>query len=87
MVKPIILANSITAVSLVLYVACRVLSLIAPDFLFNIGRSWFHTFSLDALRGNTPMDAGAFVFGAITLAILTWITTYAAAALYSKWSK
>ena len=87
MVKPTILANSVTTVGVVLYVVCRVLSIIAPDFLFNVGRSWFHTFSLDTLRNTASIDIGTFVFGAITLAVLTWITTYAAAALYNKWSR
>lgn len=87
MVKPTILANSITTVVIGLYVICRVLSQIAPDFLFSVGRSWFHTFSLEALRGTTPLELGTFVFGAVTLAILTWLTTYASAALYNKWSK
>lgn len=87
MVKPIILANSLTTVVLGLYVTCRMLSIIAPDIIFNAGKSWFHTFSLDALRGTTPLELGTFVFGAVTLAILTWVTTYASAALYNKWSK
>lgn len=87
MVKPIILANSLTTVALGLYVVCRVLSIIAPDILFNVARSWFHTFSLEALRGTTQLELGTFVFGAVTLAILTWLTTYVSATLYNKWSK
>lgn len=87
MVKPIILANSLTTVVLGLYVICRVLSIIAPDILFNVGKSWFHTFSLDALQGTTPLELGTFVFGAVSLAILTWGTTYASVALYNNWSK
>lgn len=87
MIKPIILANSLTTVALGLYVICRVLSIIAPDILFNVGRSWFHAFSLDALQDATPFELGTFVFGAVTLAILTWVTTYASAALYNNWSK
>jgi len=87
MVKPIILANTLTTVGLGLYVACRVLTLVAPDFIFNVGQSWFHTINIDALKTATPLDVGTFIFGAVTLGVLTWVTTYAAASLYNNWSK
>ena len=87
MAKPIVLANTLTTVGLGLYVICRVLSLLAPDLIFNVGKSWFHTFSIDSLQTVAPLDTGTFIFGAVTLGILTWVTTYAAASLYNKWSK
>lgn len=62
-------ANAFTVVSLGVYVVCRVLSLIAPDFLFSVGKSWFHTFSLDSMRAVSPMDLGTFIFGAVSLAL------------------
>ena len=80
-------ANAATTVSLVLYVACRVVSLVAPDFLFSIAKSWFHTFSMDSLKGTTPLDFGTFIVGAISLAVLVWVTTYSTVALYNKWAK
>ncbi len=87
MVKPIILANALTTVGIGLYVACRVLSLVVPDFIFNVGQSWFHTISVNALKTATPLDVGTFIFGAITFGTLTWAITYAVASLYNKWSK
>ena len=84
MVKPTALANAATTVSLGIYVACRVLSLIAPDFLFNIAQSWFHTFSTESIRSVSPMNIGTFIFGAVTLAVLVWLTFYAGATLYNK---
>lgn len=80
-------ANASTTVVLGLYVVCRVTSLIAPDFLFSISRSWFHTLSIDSLKGTVSMNMGTFLFGAITLAVLVWVTTYATATLYNKWAK
>lgn len=80
-------AHSATTVSLAGYVGCRVLSLIAPDFLFGIGRSWFHTFSMDSLKGVVPLDIGTFVFGGLVLAVLVWVATYATITLYNNWSK
>lgn len=80
-------ANASTVVSLVLYVVCRVVSLVAPDFLFSIARSWFHTFSVDSLKGIAPMDLGTFLFGGISLAVLVWVTTYLTIILYNRLSK
>ena len=87
MLKPQPFANAFTAVALGLYIACRAVSLVAPDLLFGIAKSWFHTFSVDSLRGASSMDIGTFVFGAVILAVLTWVTTYTGALLYNKWSK
>lgn len=87
MLKPQAFANAFTVVGLVLYVVCRIVSLIAPDFLFAIGKSWFHTFSLDSVRAVAPTDIGTFVLGAVSLAVLVWVTAYATASLYNKWAK
>lgn len=82
-----VFANAATVVSLGLYVVCRIFSLVAPDFLFSIAKSWFHTFSMDTLKGTTPMDLGTFILGGVSLAILVWITTYTTIALYNMWIK
>lgn len=87
MVKPIALANASTVVALVIYVVCRVVSLIAPDFLFNIAQSWFHTFSTESVANVAPMNIGTFIFGAITLSVLVWAAAYAGATLYNKLAK
>lgn len=87
MLKEVAFANAFTLVSLGVYVICRVLSLVAPDFLFNVGKSWFHTFSLESMRVVAPFDLGTFIFGAITLSVLVWVTTYTGASLYNKWAK
>lgn len=86
-IKPIALANTATTVSLGIYVVCRVVSLIAPDFLFSVAQSWFHTFSTESVRSVTPMSIGTFIFGAVTLAVLVWITAYAGASLYNRLAK
>lgn len=87
MIKSVPFANAATVVVLVLYIVCRVLSLAAPDFLFGIGQSWFHTFSLESVRATVPMDLGIFIFGAVTLVVVTWITAYATIELYNRWAK
>lgn len=80
-------ANAFTVVALGIYAACRVLSLTAPDLLFSIGRSWFHTFSLDSMKAVAPFDIGTFIFGAVSLALLVWVSSYFGASLYNKWAK
>jgi len=87
MLKPMAFANAFTVVGLTVYVVCRILSLVVPDLLFNIGTSWFHTFNLNALRATAPMDIGTFLFGAITFGAFVWITAYSGAALYNALAK
>lgn len=87
MVKPIALANASTVVVLGIYVVCRVVSLIAPNFLFSVAQSWFHTFSTESVRSVTLMDIGTFIFGAVTLSVLVWAAAYAGAVLYNKLAK
>lgn len=87
MLKPTVFANASTTVGLVVYVVCRVLSLVAPDLLFTIGQSWFHTINLDSAKATTSMDIGIFVLGGVSVAVLVWLTTFAVATLYNKWAK
>lgn len=87
MLKPYAFANAFTLVSLAIYMVCRILSLLAPEFLFNISASWFHTFSLASLKGTIPFDLGMFIFGAVTLSVLVWVTVYAGALLYNRWAR
>lgn len=87
MIKSVPFANAATVVALGLYIVCRVATLVAPDFLFSIGQSWFHTFSMDALKATAPFATGTFIFGAVTLAIVTWATVYAFAEVYNRLAK
>ena len=86
MVKPTILANTLTTVGIGLYVVCRILTLLVPDLIFSVGQSWVHTFSLETAKTAQPFDLGTFLLGGITFGALVWITTYSAAALYNKWA-
>jgi hypothetical protein len=63
------------------------LAIIAPDLLFNIGQSWLHTLNLASVKASLPMDVGAFLFGGVTFGIFVWITSYAFAQTYNRFSK
>ena len=87
MVKPIALANAFTIVGVGLYIGCRALALLVPDLLYSVGQSWFHTLSLNAVRGAQPFNTGTFIFGGIVWAVLVWVTFWAGAYLYNKFAK
>jgi len=87
MLKAVAFANAFTVVAEGIYVLCRILSLVAPGMLFRIGQSWFHTFSLDAMRMSTAFSVGTFLIGGITIGLLTWVTMYAGVSLYNRWAK
>lgn len=87
MIKPIALANASAVVALGIYILCRALSLIAPDFLFSVAKSWFHTFSIDSVQVVTPLSIGELIIGAATLFVLVWLTFYVGAVLYNKWAR
>ena len=87
MLKPFAFANAFTAVGLLLYVVCRILSLLVPDVLYIVGQSWFHTFSLGSSKTVAPLEIGTFVFGGISLALLVWVSAFAVAWFYNRWPK
>jgi len=86
MLNPNAFANALALVSLAAYVICRVLAQIAPGFLFSLAQSWFHTFDLSA-SSKAGLDVGSFIFGAVVLVILAWVTGYAFVELYNRWAK
>lgn len=81
------LANALATVSLAAYIVCRVASLVAPDFLFVVGQSWFHTINLSATKGGDLLSLNSFLVGAISISVLAWITVYATAELYNRLTK
>lgn len=87
MIKTVPFANAFTVVGVGVYVVCRILASVAPDLLFSIGQSWFHTINLSALQATVPLDIGVFFIGGISTAVLVWLTSYTGAYLYNKFSK
>lgn len=87
MLKPIVFANVVAVVTLGVYVVCRVLALVAPDLLFAVGQSWFHTWNLDAVKNIVPFDLGTFLLGGVTSTFFAWVVAYAGAWLYNRWAK
>ena len=85
MIKPIVLANALATVVGAGYILCRLVAAIAPEFLFNVGQSWFHTVNLAPLRATASMSAGMFAFGLVTSVVVSWVVAYVTAELYKLW--
>ncbi len=87
MLKPIAFANAFTTVWAVAYLLCFVATLVAPDLVFGIIRTWAHSMSIDALRSNEPVNIASSLFGAITFGAYIWIVTFAGASVYNRYAK
>jgi hypothetical protein len=80
------LANSVTAAALFVYAICRVISIVAPDALAAVARSWSH----GLVVGTAPWprsDFGELMLGFFTLGIFVWVFTAATAWLYKQWAR
>lgn len=80
------IANAVTVAALLTYLVCRVASIVVPEGLAALARSWFHGLAIDA----TPwsgFESGEFLVGAITLAAFIWVFTAFVAWLYNAWSR
>ena len=80
-------ANAATAVMIIWFIACTVLSYLAPELIFNIIQSWMHTINLEAIKIVSAPDLGSVIWGLTTSSILTWITAWGAISLYNRWAK
>ena len=87
MIKTKILANAVAAVTGVVFILCRLLAAVAPNLLFNVGQSWFHTLNLSSVRATGSMPLGLFLIGLISSVAFAWVVTYAGAELYNRWEK
>lgn len=87
MLKPTAFANAITSVFIVAYVACALVSYMAPDLYFGVLSNIFHAFNLDAVKATTQMSLGGLVIGVVTFSAYVWVFTFASASLYNKFAK
>lgn len=87
MLKSKAIANAITSVFFVAYVACALVAFIAPDLYWGVLNSWFHAMNIEAVKATSPMSLGTFVLGAVTFSAYIWVFTFSAASLYNKFAK
>jgi hypothetical protein len=87
MIKSSVLASAVATVVGVGYVVCRIIAAVAPEFLFNVGQSWFHTVNLEPLRTTASMSIGVFLLGLVTSVVVSWMAAFATAQLYRLWAE
>ena len=87
MVNTQVIAHSVATVVGATFILCRLLVAVAPNLLYTIGNSWFHTLTLDPARASGSMTLGAFVLGLLSSVIVSWLFTCAVAELYNRWAK
>lgn len=87
MIKTTVLANASATVAGAGYIVCRLISAVAPNFLFTVGQSWFHTVNLESVKTTSSMPMGTFILGLLSSIVVTWVAAYAIAELYNRWAK
>lgn len=86
-ISAVTLANAVTMVSLVGYLICAAVVLVAPDLLMWLIQSWFHYLTLDPLRPTGPWFRPIeFVVGFVTLGGTVWLGAWTTARLYNAWT-
>lgn len=83
MFKEVPLANASAVLMAGLYLVCRILASVAPDFLRTLAQVWFHTFDLSTIPA-ASLDFNKSLFGFVTAVVLSWITAFAFARLYNN---
>jgi hypothetical protein len=80
-------AHAATIVTAVFYLACAVISFIAPDFISGLASSWIHSLNLEAIKMKGQLSIGTLAYGLVTISVLTWITSYAFIEVYNRLAK
>ncbi|HEU5305673.1 MAG TPA: DUF5676 family membrane protein [Gemmatimonadales bacterium] len=87
MVRSYALANAVATVVAAGYVLCRLIGVVAPQFLFDVGQSWFHTLNLEPVRATRPMSVGMLALGLVSSVVVSWVAAYGTAELYRRWAR
>ncbi len=80
-------ANAATIVTVVFYVACWLISSLAPDLIFGLSKAWMHSINIESLKATTTISFETVLLGLFSISLLTWITMYATIWLYNQLAK
>lgn len=80
-------AQAVAIVTGAVFVICRLLSAITPQFIFTVGQSWFHTINLGSVAASSGMTVSAFILGLASSVVVSWLMAYAVAELYNRFTK
>jgi len=79
---PVSTAHAAGATTAVVFVACRFLVGLFPDWMFAIGQSWFHGIALQKL-GTADLVTGNFFSGLVSATVSAWLVGYLFAYFYN----
>lgn len=79
---PVSTANAAGATTAVIYIACRLLVGLFPDWMFAMGQSWFHGIELQKL-GTWNLTTSNFITGLVSASVFAWLTGYLFAWFYN----
>jgi len=83
---PMATGNAAAATTAVVFVACRLLVGVFPNFMFVIGQSWLHGVQLTKMSTwNVPTSA--FLLGIISSTFFAWVVGYVFALFYNKFAE
>ena len=76
-------ANAAALIVAAIYVVCVAVVAIAPDFFLSIANSWIHALDLTKIK-DINITAGSFIWGLITIVIVSWVVDYFFAVAYNS---
>ena len=79
---PMAIANAAGITTSIVFVVCRLLVGIFPDFMFTVGQSWLHGIHLTQM-GTWNLTMSTFILGFISSSAFAWIVGYLFAVIYS----
>lgn len=80
--SPIVMANAAGATTSIIYIVCRLLVGVFPDWMLAISQSWFHTAQVQT-GANWNLSPGMFILGLISSSISAWLVGYLFAIFYN----
>lgn len=86
MKDPMATANAAGVTTAVIYVACRLLVGVFPDFMFSLAQSWLHGVQLTRMS-TWNLTTGAFIFGLVSSTVSAWLVGYLFAIVYNQFVK
>lgn len=78
------LANTLACLGLASFIGCVLLTIVAPGIYQAIMQSWFHGVDLSLIWNPRP---GNIVLGLISFTLISWLSGWAFAWLYNKFTK
>lgn len=80
-------ANAAALIMAVFYALCVLITLLFPDLLIWISKTWAHSLNLEAIKSTEGLNFVDVLLGLVTSTGLTWVSVYYFAVLYNRLAK